>query len=62
MGSNAPSFTKLITILYDVVGISCTEFYPTQTKNVAKCGQEPPEWVKTEHPKSPFSQFPAQSL
>lgn len=61
MGSNAPSFTKLIT-LHDVVGISCTEFYPTQMKNVAKYGQEPPEWVKTEHPKSPSSQFPAQSF
>jgi hypothetical protein len=60
MGSNAPSFTKLTTTLYDVLGTSCTEFYPTQMKNVAKYGQEPPEWGKTEHPKSPSSQFPAQ--
>jgi hypothetical protein len=43
MGSNAPSFTKLTTTLYDVVGISCAEFYPTQMKNVAKYGQEPQE-------------------
>jgi hypothetical protein len=27
-------------------------------KNVAKYGQEPQEWGKTEHTKSPSSQFP----
>lgn len=61
MVSNAHSFTKLKTTLYDV-GIPCTKLYPTQMKNVAKYGQEPPQWVKTEHPKlnaSPFSQFTA---
>jgi hypothetical protein len=62
MGSNAPNFTKLTTTLYDVVGISCAEWYPTHTKNVEKYGQQPPESVKPEHPKSPSSQFPAQSF